>query len=183
VTLYNLVRRMFILLSAAWLTSSGAAIANDNEQLDEIYHLLLEPKPSAKAISARYGETVIHVGPNGKSLIEGRDDFLTQNIEPFVGALVAGQFDLTGAFLITRRVIGEQLVNDVGYLYARIETPDGRVQELVRKFSWVFEKTDGEWVVITDFDATPAQLDVIDTVDTERCVSSIPSLCVSSITD
>lgn len=173
----QLVRPVSILISALWLASSNIVMANDDAQLDEIYQLFLESAPSLDAITARYDGSIIHVGQAEAPLITGRSDFLAQNIAPLIGALDAGQFELSGAFLITRRVIGQQLAHDVGYYFARIETPDGEVNEQVRKFSWVFSRNSGQWVVITDFDAVPAPLDVIDTIDPVRCIGNIPSLC------
>jgi ketosteroid isomerase-like protein len=148
------------------LTLAAGAQAADGHPVDKIYRLFLADQIDAEAIEKAYAEDIIHVGRESTPLLRGREMFLQTNILPLAAMVNAGHAKVGGRFYIVRRVEGEELLNDVGYLYARVEMEGQATIEQLQKFSWVFRKgEDGVWRVITDFDATPADLSMLSGIE------------------
>lgn len=138
------------------------AVAEKPHDVDAIYRLFLAPDINLDAVKAAYADDVIHVGPPGEALISGKESFIEANILPLTSVVNTGRATLSGRFLIVRRVVGGDLVNDVGYFHSELQMEGRTTIEQLQKFSWVFRKSpDGHWQVITDFDATPADLEVL----------------------
>lgn len=156
-----------------WLTCGALAVgalatlalpagAETEHDVDAIYRLFLAPEIDLEAVRAAYADDVIHVGSTDKPLIVGKEAFIEANILPLAGMVNAGRASVNGRFYIVRRVVGSELVNDVGYFHSLLEMEGRTMIEQLQKFSWVFRKApDGRWRVITDFDATPADIEVL----------------------
>lgn len=142
--------------------SAPPAGAAQGHEVDAIYRLFLAPEIDLEAVDAAYAEDVIHVGRPGKPLIAGRESFIESNILPLASVVNTGRAQVSGKFLIVRRVVGPELINDIGYFHSELAMEGRTTVEQLQKFSWVFRKAeDGRWQVITDFDATPADLDLL----------------------
>lgn len=153
------------------LTLAAGAHAQDSHPVDDIYRLFLAEKIDPAAIEEAYAEDIIHVGREGTPLLLGKEMFLQTNILPLAAMVNAGHATVGGRFFIVRRVEGKELLNDVGYLYARIEMKGQATIEQLQKFSWVFQKGEsGAWRVITDFDATPAELSMLSDIEPELVI-------------
>lgn len=141
---------------------ASATFAEETHEVDAIYRLFLAPAIDLEAVEAAYAEDVIHVGPPGEALVSGRESFLEANILPLASVINTGRATLDGRFLVVRRVVGTDLVHDVGYFHSKLEMEGRTTIEQLQKFSWVFRKSpDGRWQIVTDFDATPADLEVL----------------------
>jgi hypothetical protein len=164
----------FLLVFLCLVNADVFASDRDNEALDNIYRLFLAKKVDVEEVRKHYHETVIHVGRKDTSLLIGREAFMATNIEPLAAMVNSGQMSLTGKMYIVRRVIEGNMANDVGYLYSEVGTPDGKSIHQVQKFSWVFLKGEQGWQVVTDFDATPAPLDVLKGIEPQRVIFPLP---------
>ena len=141
---------------------AATAAAESGHPVDSIYRLFLAPTIDLAAVEAAYASDIIHVGAPNQPLLIGRDAFIQTNILPLASMIESGQARLTGRIYIVRREIGSELVHDVGYFYVKVQVDGQPTNEQLQKFSWVFRKTDdGIWQVITDFDATPAELSLL----------------------
>jgi ketosteroid isomerase-like protein len=143
------------------LVSKPALAIDDDQSINNIYKLYLIDTPSTAAIADRYAPGIIHVGGQGTPFIVGKENLIKVAVEPLVEMIKAGQAKVSGRFLILRREIGATLANDVGYFQLTVQTGDNPPVEHFQKFSWVFKKMDGQWKVITDFDATPTSAEAI----------------------
>ena len=139
--------------------SAPPAGAEQGHEVDAIYRLFLAPEIDLEAVEAAYADDVIHVGRPDEALIAGRESFIESNILPLASVVNTGRAQVSGRFLIVRRAVGPELINDVGYFHSEMAMEGRTTIEQLQKFSWVFRKgDDGRWRVITDFDATPADL-------------------------
>ena len=138
------------------------AFADDNEELNDIYRAFMTSPVDVEHIESLYRDDVIHVGRNEAPLIQGVSDFMETNVTPMAEAINSGAATFKGRAYIVRRVITEDMANDVGYLHSSISYPDGRSGAVVQKFSWVFIRENGRWRVLTDFDGTRAPIDLLE---------------------
>ncbi len=150
---------LFLLIAA---TGALADDRTDDEQLNDLYRQFFTSEIDASAIAETYRDDIIHVGRQGTSLVVGKPYFMETNIEPFAGMINSGELGFDGTAYIVRRIISGNMANDVGYLHSSVTLPDGTFAEQVQKFSWVFLKEDGDWKIVTDFDATGAPLEVLE---------------------
>ena len=86
---------------------------------------------------------------------------------PMAEAINSGVVTFTGKAYVMRRTIVGDMANDVGYLHATAESPERGKSERLQKFSWVFVKEDGEWRVLTDFDAQSAPIELLEGLEPE----------------
>jgi len=93
--------------------------------------------------------------------------FLATNIAPMAEMVNSGRIEFEGKVYVVRRIVSEEMANDIGYLQSTMRSSDGESMEQLQKFSWVFLKEEGTWHVITDFDATLAPLDILDSINAE----------------
>lgn len=145
----------------------GLAIADDDEQLNDIYRNFFHGTVDIEKTESLYSDDVIHVGPPNAPLIRGKKPFMDSNIIPLNDFITEENLALSGKAYIVRRLIMDNIANDVGYLYMKIESADGKSSEQLQKFSWLFEKTEDTWRVVTDFDGTPAPLSVLDELEAQ----------------
>ena len=163
---------MYKFLLAIFLLGSATSQASekDNRALDEIYRLFLGNQMDVQKVAKVYHPEVIHVGPAEQSLLKGKDKFLSSNILPLAEMINAGKVKLEGKVYLVRRMMGPQMANDVGYLYMKLTNAEGKSIKQLQKFSWVFAKAGQSWQVVTDFDATPAPLAVLDQLAQARVI-------------
>lgn len=160
-----------LLVGILALCSSFSVLASDDEKLDNIYKLFLSGQVNVEEVEKSYDEGIIHIGRKDKPLTLGKQNFLNINIKPLVAMIAGGKFTYAGKAYIVRRLVKQDMANDVGYLYSMVTTPDGKKMEQVQKFSWVFVKKGQKWQVVTDFDLMQAPLTVLDDLKTERIVT------------
>ena len=158
------MRVYFLILGAIACVN---AIADDGEELNNIYRAFMTTPVDAKHIRTLYHEDIIHVGRTNALLQRGIDDFMATNVMPMAEAINAGEVSFKGKAYIVRRVIVGNMANDVGYLHSAVSFPDGREAEQLQKFSWVFVKKDGRWQVLTDFDGAPAPPELLEALEAE----------------
>ena len=163
------VAAFLVLLIAA--TGALADDRSDDEQLNDLYRQFFTSEIDVSAIAETYREDIIHVGRQGTPLVVGKPNFIETNIEPFAGMINSGELGFEGTAYILRRIISGDMANDVGYLHSSVTLPDGTFAEQVQKFSWVFVKEDGEWKVVTDFDATVAPIEVLEDLEAQIVVN------------
>ena len=149
---------------------NGVAVADDHAELNAIYRTFFVSPISLDEIETYYRDDIIHVGPPGAGLIQGKANFLETNIAPMAAMVNKGEIEISGVARIVRRVIIGDMANDVGYLHMTGKPSNGETFEQLQKFSWVFVKVDDRWRVISDFDATPAPLSLIDGLESEFIV-------------
>lgn len=141
--------------------------ADDHEKLNDIYRQFFMPRVNVEKVADSYADDVIHVGRQNTALLHGKPAFLAANIAPFAEMVNSGQIEFQGKAFVVRRIMSDDMANDVGYLYSVIRTPDGEPQEQLQKFSWVFRKVNGSWKVVSDFDATLAPLETLNSISAE----------------
>ena len=149
---------------------SGAVFADDDAELNAIYRVFFDSPVSLEEIGALYRDDVIHVGRPSTELIRGKPNFLETNIAPLVEMVNQGHIKISGIAYIVRRIIVGDMANDVGYLHMTVKKADGESVEQLQKFSWVFVRMGRKWRVVTDFDATPAPLALLDNLKAEFIV-------------
>ncbi|MEP1741698.1 MAG: hypothetical protein ABJI60_21215 [Kangiellaceae bacterium] len=160
----------YLIFALIVLTTIPNAKSDASLQLDNIYRLFMQDKIELKAINLVYDESVIHVGKTNSALLDGKKDFIDTNIKPTIKMLESRQFKLKLIAYVVRRVLSTDMANDVGYLYSEISLPDGKQLKQLQKYSWVFINENGIWKVITDFDATPADLAILPFISAERII-------------
>ena len=143
---------------------------DDDQQINDLYRQFFAAEIDVPAVAETYDEDIIHVGRQGTPLVIGKPSFIETNIEPFAGMINSGELNFSGKAYILRRIISGSMANDVGYLRSSVTLPDGTFVEQVQKFSWVFIKEDGDWRIVTDFDATGAPLEVLEGLSAEIVV-------------
>lgn len=153
-------RRAMLCLSSMLLVSCAPHI-DDDAALNDIYRAFFQTPIDTDSIERLYRDDVIHVGRPETPLLSGRGDFMEAAILPLAEVVNSGQLEVSGKAFIMRRLIVGDMANDVGYLYAMLRQSDGEPIEQLQKISWVFVKEGGAWRVVTDFDGTPAPLDLI----------------------
>ena len=151
-------------------TSTLADGHTDDEQLNDLYRQFFTAEIDVEAIASTYRDDIIHVGRPGTTLVVGKPYFIETNIAPFAMMINSGDLGFEGTAYIVRRIISGDMANDVGYLHSSVTLPDGNHAEQVQKFSWVFIREDDEWKIVTDFDATPAPLEVLDGLEAQIVV-------------
>jgi|GEM_PF-2965382 len=152
---------LLVVISISLLTALPIQASSDDQQLDNIYRVFFNPKIKLSDVTPHYAENVIHVSKPKAPLLIGKESFMATNIVPLIQMIRSGQMTFSGKVYLVRRIIKGDMANDVGYLYAEVRTPDGQHHRQLQKFSWVFVKTDGHWKVVTDFDATLADIDKV----------------------
>ena len=149
---------------------TGCALADDNNELNDIYRAFFDSPVSTEKIESLYRDDIIHVGRPGTALISGKSTFMEINILPLAEMVNTGQIEFSGKAYIVRRIILDSVANDVGYLWTSIKQGQGDPLEQLQKFSWVFVKEDDKWRVLTDFDATSAPLELLENLQAEIVV-------------
>lgn len=162
--------KIFLTIVLLMMFSAVSHATNNDQQLDDIYRVFFNPKITLSDVIPLYSESIIHVNQPQKPLLIGKDAFIKTNIAPLMQMIHTGELSFTAKTFIVRRVIKGDMANDVGYLYSKIKMSDGNVIEQLQKFSWVFVKENGRWLVITDFDVTQAPLETLDTLKPERVI-------------
>ena len=165
----NIAASLFLLLIAA-MSALADDHADDNDRLNDLYRQFFASEIDVSAIAETYGEDIIHVGRQGTALVVGKPFFIETNIEPFAGMINSGELNFSGKAYVVRRIISGNMANDVGYLHSSVTLPDGTFAEQIQKFSWVFIREDGDWKIVTDFDATGAPLEVLEGLEAEFVV-------------
>jgi hypothetical protein len=127
--------------------------------------LFFESPFSLKEVEKTYRDDIIHVGRPETALIQGKRSFMETNIAPLASMVDEGQIEISGTAHIVRRIIVGDMANDVGYLHMTLKRANGESFEQLQKFSWVFVRVGGKWKVVTDFDATPAPLNLLDSLE------------------
>ena len=158
---------MRILLSLILVACGAPALADDNEQLNDIYRAFMTAPVDLAHIETLYHPDVIHVAHSNTPLLRGIDEFITTNIVPMAEAINTGAITFTGRAYVMRRIIIGDMANDVGYLHAAVESPERGKSERLQKFSWVFVREDGKWRVLTDFDSQVAPVELLDELEPE----------------
>jgi len=151
-------------MSLLLLLLSGVSLADDDAQLNDIYREFLGSSVDVEAVEMRYRDDIIHVGRSNTPLIRGQQSFMDTNILPLAQMVNEGQIEISGRAYIVRRIIVNDMANDVGYLYMKLKQADGEPIEQLQEFSWVFLKENGRWRVVTDFDGTPAPITLIESL-------------------
>lgn len=153
---------LFLPLFFSVTSLTTKTVADDGEQLDALYRTFLSERIDTEAVADSYSGSIIHVSRPGLPFLKGKSLFLETNIAPLAQMLNAGQAKLKMRFLVVQRTIGPTLANDVGYIHSLLTLPDGSVSESVHKYSWVMQKSDGQWQILTDFDGVEAPKTVLD---------------------
>lgn len=148
---------LFLLLAVSANAMSTQQV--DNDGLDHIYRLFMAQPVELDKIASHYRPDVIHVGKPDAALLQGKEAFMQTNIVPFANMLADQSLSFSLKVYVVRRLVTEDMANDVGYLYSKVVMPDGQQVEQVQKFSWVFTRADDIWLVATDFDRTLATLE------------------------
>ena len=149
-----------IVTALLFLVMSTNVLANDTEELNDLYGIFAGPSADVSAIAASYGNDIVSDGLADEPLISGKRDYIVRAIRPFADLINAGlEFERTT--YVTRRVVSGDMAHDVGYFHSVLSRPGVEPVEVVQKFSLVFMKERGEWKIITYFDAGTAPADVL----------------------
>lgn len=148
----------------------GPALTTENTAIDDFYRAYFRLPEKIEKLEEFYRPDFIHAGRHNAPLTLGRDKFLDRKIRPLRKMIRDGQLVLSGKAYIVRRVITDNMANDVGYLYLKLEPPKGEPLEQLQKFSRVFIQEDGQWKLLTEFDGGPAPLALLETLEAELVI-------------